>query len=80
MAQMIVRNIEDGVMESLKRLAKARGVSAEQQVRELIEREVEEERRWQRFQEASDRALAFWRERGIRFDDSTPLIREDRER
>lgn len=80
MAQMIVRNIEEGMMAALKRLAKARGVSAEQQVRQLIEREVEEQERWLRFQEASDRALAYWRERGIQFDDSTPLIREDRDR
>ena len=80
MAQMIVRNIEDGVMAALKRLAKARGVSAEQQVRELIEREVAEERRWVEFRRGSDEMLAYWRKRGITFEDSTPLIREDRER
>ena len=80
MAQMIVRNIEEGVMEALKRLAKARGLSTEQQVRALIEREADEQERWLRFQDASDRALAYWRERGIRFDDSTALIREDRDR
>ena len=37
MAQMIVRNIDDGVAERFKARAKAEGKSAEQLLRELVE-------------------------------------------
>lgn len=40
MAQMIVRNIEADVADRFKERAKAAGKSAEQLLRELIEREV----------------------------------------
>lgn len=80
MAQMIVRNIDPDVMEKFKALAKRRGSSAEQQVRELIESEVDREERMAEFRRKSDAWLAYWRDQGITFDDSTKLIREDRDR
>ncbi|MCP4384993.1 MAG: hypothetical protein GY798_26880 [Hyphomicrobiales bacterium] len=40
MAQMIVRNIDDDTAERFKATAKAQGKSAEQLLRELVEREA----------------------------------------
>ena len=80
MAQMIVRNVDPEVMTRFKELARRRGTSAEQQLRELIEAEVEREDRMAEFRRKSDALLAHWRRLRIRFDDSTPLIREDRDR
>jgi len=36
MAQVIVRNLDDHVVESLKRIAKARGHSLEQELRNIL--------------------------------------------
>ena len=80
MAQMIVRNIDADVMKRFQELARQRGKSAEQQARELIEKEVGGTDRMAEFRRKSDALLARWRELGIRFEDSTPLIREDRDR
>jgi plasmid stability protein len=80
MAQMIVRNIDEDLMAAFKELARQRGTSTEQQARELIRREVETASRWTEFRRLSKRMLESWRAEGITFDDSTPLIREDRER
>lgn len=80
MAQMIVRNIDEDVMAAFKALARQRGRSTEQQARELIEREVETASRWAKFRRSSDEMIEKWRAEGISFDDSTPLIREDRDR
>lgn len=80
MAQIIVRNIDPDVMEKFKALAKRRGSSVEQQVRELIEKEVRNSDAMAEFRRKSDALLAHWRELGITFEDSTALIREDRDR
>jgi plasmid stability protein len=78
MAQMIVRKIDPDVMKRFKALAHERGKSAEQQVRELIEKEAEGYDAMAEFRRKSDALLARWRELGIKFDDSTELIREMR--
>ena len=75
---MIVRKIDPDVMTRFKALAKQRGKSAEQQARELIEKEVEGFDAMAEFRRKSDAWLAYWRDQGITFDDSTELIREMR--
>lgn len=44
MAQVLVRQLDDGVVERLKRKAAARGVSLEGYVRELMNRDAAEDR------------------------------------
>jgi plasmid stability protein len=80
MAQMIVRGIDDEVMRRFKERAKKQGKSAEQAVRELIEKAAEEEyvqsgwfRRAEEFREQMRRKYG---DQGI---DSAELIREDRD-
>jgi plasmid stability protein len=44
MAQVLVRQLDDGVVERLKRKAAARGASLEGFVRDLLNREAQEDR------------------------------------
>jgi len=81
MAQIIVRGIDDDVMRRFKERAKKQGKSAEQSVRELIEKAVEEEyvqsdwaRRADEFQERMLRKYG-----GPDPMTSAELIREDRD-
>jgi plasmid stability protein len=71
MAQIIVRNLEDKVVEKLKRRAELAGRSLEAEVRLLLTNSVEYD--WNRLRELR---ASYGRE----FPDPTELIREDRER
>ena len=80
MAQIVVRGIDDEVMRRFKERAKQQGKSAEQAVRELIAKTVEEEvvqSDWFRRAEAfRERMLQKY---GPEQVDSADLIREDRD-
>lgn len=78
MGQIVVRGIAEADMEALGERARRLGRSREQEVRLLIARAADEERRWAEHVRRSDE----WRERlsGRSLDDSTTLVREDRER
>ena len=77
MAQILVRNLEDDVVDALKRRAKARGVSLEQEVRDVLAeatRPTPDE-----LFALCDRIRAMT-PAGVDQSDSAALIREDRER
>jgi plasmid stability protein len=80
MAQIVVRNIEDGVMQGLKELAQRHGVSAEEEVRRLIAGAVGREQRKAAFRAKAARTRTRLSKEGRTFEDSTALIRADRGR
>lgn len=80
MAQIVIRNIPDHVMDAFRKLTKRRGTSLEQEVRDLIANAVTQDTRLRRFRTASQRQMNRFREEGRTFSDSADLIREDRER
>lgn len=76
MAQILVRNIDTETLGRLKQRASDRGRSLQAEVKSILEQAAV-------IDAATARALAGRirrRFRGRRFDDSTELIREDRER
>ena len=80
MAQIVVRGIDDEVMRRFKERAKQQGKSAEQAVRELIAKTVEEEHAqsdW--FRRAEAFRAEMLRKYGPEQVDSADLIREDRD-
>lgn len=72
MARIIVPDVDDRVAAALEQLARDRGTTPEQQVRELIEREVDLERRWAKFRRVSDDLLQRWRRDGLIRDARVP--------
>ena len=80
MAQIVVRNIDDEVMEGLKALAARRGVSTEQAVRFLMADAVDAERRRASFREAAAATRERVRKQRGELSDSQSLIRADRDR
>jgi plasmid stability protein len=78
MAQIVVRNLEDDVMQGLKALAGRRGVSAEQAVRSLIAEAVESERRLAAFRTQSAAARQRIEKTRGTLSDSAADIRADR--
>lgn len=80
MAQIVVRNIDEDIMRGLKSLAAREGVSTEQAVRSLIEDAVAADRDLAAFREAAAAARTQLLEERGPFDDSTSLIRKDRDR
>lgn len=75
MAQVLVRDLDDRVVASLKAMAKAQNISLEQKFRDMAVREVQSIE--DRFEEVSRRSRE--QTRGSTLD-STALIREDRDR
>jgi antitoxin FitA len=75
MAQILVRNIDDAVVERLKARARTNDRSLEAEVRHTLEQSAKID-----FNQARQKALEI-RERlkGKRFPDVAELIREDRE-
>jgi plasmid stability protein len=71
MAQILVRNLDDGVVEKLKRRAQAAGRSLEAEVRLLLTNSVQFD--WGRLRD-------FRESLGRTFPDATDMIREDRNR
>ena len=74
MGQLIVRNLDDAVIQRLKAKAKARGQSLEQTLREMLTDLARPNRA-----ESIAAARALRRRIGRVTGDSTALIREDRE-
>jgi plasmid stability protein len=76
MAQILVRGLEDGVVDRLKQRAASRGRSLESEARSILESAAgftaEEARR----------TVDAWQKRlaGRKFSDSVELLREDRRR
>jgi len=79
MAQILVRNLDEKVVESLKEHARADGRSLQSEVKAILEQAVREPRV---DMESAKRILEGFRKRfkGRTFSNSTELIREDRER
>lgn len=80
MAQIVVRNLDEHVMQGLKALAAQPGISAEQAVRSLIADAVDTEARRQSFRHAAGQLRARLRETHGTLCDSIELIRSDRDR
>jgi plasmid stability protein len=76
MAQIIVRNLDDVVVERLKARARANGRSLEAEVRLILEQSAKVDMATAR-QMALDMRM---RLKGRKFPDVVELIREDRER
>jgi antitoxin FitA len=75
MGQLLVRNLDDGVIERLKRQAEARKIALEQLLREILSGAAGPSR--QEVLEAADRIRRMTPKRLN--DDSTDLIRADRD-
>ena len=76
MAQIIVRNLDDAVVERLKARARSNGRSLEAEVRQILEQsaKVDMATARQRVMEIRKKLA------GRKFTDSVELIREDRDR
>ncbi|WP_447974453.1 FitA-like ribbon-helix-helix domain-containing protein [Nitrospira sp. Kam-Ns4a] len=77
MAQVLVRQLDDKVVERLKRRAKEHGRSLQSEVKAILEEAAPDyEAAWKRIERFQKRLKA----PGRRFTDSAELIREDRDR
>lgn len=77
MAQVLVRQLDDEVVDRLKRRAKEHGRSLQSEVRTILEDAVPDyEGAWKRIDALRKRL----KKSGRPFSDSTDLIREDRDR
>lgn len=76
MGQLLVRNLDDGVVDRLKRQAEARKISLEQHLREILSAAAGPSRK--ALVAAADRIRRMTPKRLA--DDSTDLIRADRDR
>lgn len=74
MAQVLVRDLDDGIVARLKAMAKAENISLEQKFRDMAAREVQSVE--DRFEEVSRRAREQTRNSKL---DSTAIIRADRD-
>ena len=79
MAQILVRNLDDSVVESLKEHARNRGCSLQSEVKRILEKEANAP---QLDMKAARKLVRKIRREfeGRDFPDSVALIREDRER
>lgn len=75
MAQVLVRDLDDGIVARLKAMAKAENISLEQKFRDMAAREVQSVE--DRFEAISRRSRAQTRNSTL---DSTAIIRADRDR
>ena len=76
MAQVVIRNIDDAVMEQLRARARRKGIALERELREVLTAAARGDLTPFREEAAAlRRALA-----GRRHSDSTKLLREDRRR
>ncbi len=77
MAQVLVRQLDDKLVERLKKRAKEHGRSLQSEMKTILEEAVPDyEGAWKRVTKLK-KALG---QAGRTFNDSTPLIREDRDR
>lgn len=78
MANLTIRNLEDHVVERLKKKAAQRGRSLEAELREILRQAANRKTR-EELLAAADR-IAAMTPKGIKQTDSAELIREDRDR
>lgn len=77
MAQVLVRQLDDKVVDRLKRRAKEHGRSLQSEVKTILEEAVPDyEAAWKRIEGFRNRLA----KSGRKFTDSAVLIREDRDR
>lgn len=77
MAQVLVRQLDDKLVERLKKRAKEHGRSLQSEVKTILEDAVPDyEGAWKRIVRLKDTL----NQAGRTFSDSTPLIREERDR
>jgi antitoxin FitA len=77
MAQVLVRQLDEKVVDRLKKRAREHGRSLESEVRTILEEAVPDyEGAWKRIEQFHNRL----RKSGRKFSDSAELIREDRDR
>lgn len=77
MAQVLVRQLPDKVVDRLKKRAKEHGRSLQSEVKTILEEAVPDyEQAWKRI----DALRSKLKRSGKTFSDSTSLIREDRDR
>jgi len=77
MAQVLVRQLDDKIVERLKKRAKEHGRALQSEVKMILEEAVPDyERAWKRIERFQKRL----RQSGRTFSDSASLIREDRDR
>jgi plasmid stability protein len=79
-AQIVVRNIAEETMLGLKAIAERHGTSAEHEVRRLLTAAVDRDRALLAFRATAARSRARLVGEGRSFEDSTQLIRADRDR
>ncbi|MCX7011105.1 MAG: hypothetical protein NTW86_00820 [Candidatus Sumerlaeota bacterium] len=81
MAQILVRGLDDTVVDKLKKLAKKRGRSLQAEARMILEREAKNQMQLADRQAIMKRLEQFRRRlKGRPMADSVKLIREDRDR
>lgn len=77
MAQVLVRQLDEKVVERLKKRAREHGRSLQSEVKTILEEAVPDyEAAWQRIETFRRRM----KQSGRKFSDSAVLIREDRDR
>ena len=77
MAQLLVRQLNDKVMDRLKKRAKEHGRSLQSELKMILEEAVSDyERAWKRI----DALRLRLKQSGRKFGNSADLIREDRDR
>lgn len=77
MAQVLVRQLDDKIVDRLKKRAKEHGRSLQSEVKAILEDAVPDyEGAWKRIEGLRKRL----RKSGRKFSDSAALIREDRDR
>lgn len=79
MAQILVRDLDDAVVERLKARAKANHRSLQGEVKAILEREVPPHMTPDEMVQAIEYWQDRWRRLGRTFSDSAELIREDRD-
>jgi plasmid stability protein len=77
MAQVLVRRLDDKVVERLKRRAKEHGRSLQSEVKTILEEAAPD---YEAARKRIERFRANLKRSGRRFGDSAALIREDRDR
>lgn len=78
MANVLIRNIPEEVLDRLRNAAKSHKRSLQQELRLALEKTVDQSSP-DIFQKASDLRKKL-RKKGVRFTDSAGLLREDRDR
>lgn len=78
MADVKIRNLDDGLRDTYQRMAEAEGISLEEQLRRVLSEYLSQERRKMILE--VEEGLARMRDKYGVLPDSTPGIRADRDR